>query len=26
VERINGLLGDGLKKRLTGAAGAWVEE
>ena len=26
VERINGLIGDGLKKRLTGAAGAWVEE
>jgi transposase InsO family protein len=26
VERINGLIGDGLKKRLTGAEGAWVEE
>ena len=26
VERINGLIGDGLKKCLTGAAGAWVEE
>ena len=26
VERINGVIGDGLKKRLTGAAGAWVEE
>jgi hypothetical protein len=26
VERINGLIGDGLKKRLKGAAGAWVEE
>jgi transposase InsO family protein len=26
VERINGLICDGIKKRLTGAAGAWVEE
>ncbi|KAK1614180.1 hypothetical protein QYE76_019697 [Lolium multiflorum] len=26
VERINGLIGDGLKKCLTGAEGAWVEE
>ncbi|KAK1695045.1 hypothetical protein QYE76_011742 [Lolium multiflorum] len=26
VERINGLIGDGLKKHLTGAEGAWVEE
>jgi hypothetical protein len=26
VERINRLICDGIKKRLTGAAGAWVEE
>jgi transposase InsO family protein len=26
VERINGLICDGIKKRLTRAAGAWVEE
>jgi transposase InsO family protein len=26
VERINGLIYDGTKKRLTGAAGAWIEE
>nr|XP_051202280.1 uncharacterized protein LOC127315878 [Lolium perenne] len=26
VERITGLIEDGLKKRLTGAAGAWVKE
>jgi transposase InsO family protein len=26
VEKINGLICDGIKKRLTKAAGAWVEE